>query len=298
VKTQKNLTRESVETDLNFAGFVCVNTPLKKDSVSALKTLRESNHHLVMITGDHVLTAAFVAIKTFILNKNKKVLVIDYESDNNFDVTILDYKEDTEEQLKLDSRGVIDLLSQYQSIAITGPALEYFEKKTNQINKIVKFTSVFARTSPQQKEMIINILKIEGFTTLMCGDGTNDVGALKHAHVGIALLTGTDKKATKKEVKKVVHAPIPEGASAMERAQIQRQQKLDEMMAKMQTDMDEIPIVKLGDASIASPFTSKLANVQSVCHIIRQGRCTLVTTLMMFKILALNAIVLAYSNSV
>ena len=71
-----------------------------------------------------------------------------------------------------------------------------------------------------------------------------------------------------------------------------QQQKLKKLMDELNEDGDgrSAPIVKLGDASMASPFTAKHASVAPITDIIRQGRSTLVTTLQMFKILGLNCL--------
>lgn len=135
--------------------------------------------------------------------------------------------------------------------------------------------SIFARADPNHKERIIERYNNTGSFTLMCGDGTNDVGALKSAHVGIALME----------------------AAAVVKKQEKPRSKEEQMMDNISKDVIEQK-VNLGDASIAAPFTAKTGSLDSVLDIIRQGRSALVTTVQMYKILALNSLVNAFSLSV
>ncbi|KAG5859471.1 haloacid dehalogenase-like ATPase [Encephalitozoon hellem] len=135
--------------------------------------------------------------------------------------------------------------------------------------------SIFARADPTHKERIIEKYNKAGRYTLMCGDGTNDVGALKSAHVGIALMEAP-----------VVVKKKERGKSSEEK-----------MMEAISKDLGEEKI-NLGDASVAAPFTAKTGSLDSVLDVVRQGRSALVTTIQMYKILALNSLVSAFSLSV
>jgi cation-transporting ATPase 13A1 len=78
-----------------------------------------------------------------------------------------------------------------------------------------------------------------------------------------------------------------------------KRKELKRMIDEMNEEGDgRAPVVKLGDASMAAPFTAKHSSVRPVTDIIRQGRSTLVTTLQMFKILGLNCLATAYVLSV
>lgn len=65
-----------------------------------------------------------------------------------------------------------------------------------------------------------------------------------------------------------------------------QQQHLQEQLAKLKEE-GEPQMVRLGDASMAAAFTAKHASVMPTTDIIRQGRCTLVTTLQVSGSLAL-----------
>ena len=57
---------------------------------------------------------------------------------------------------------------------------------------IIRNTDVFARTRPEDKQMLVKKFQALGEVVAMTGDGTNDAPALNHAEVGIAMNNGTD----------------------------------------------------------------------------------------------------------
>lgn len=370
------LKREKVEADLAFAGFLVLQCPLKDDAKKAVRMLSESSHRVVMITGDNPLTAVHVAKEVEIVDRD--VLILDApEHSVHGEESLVWRSVDDKIRIDVDPTKPIDPeILETKDLCVTGYALNKFKGQVGW-KSILRYTWVYARVSPKQKEDILLGLKDMGYYTLMAGDGTNDVGALKQAHIGVALLNGTQEDLTRiaeharnTKMKELYQKQVdlmarwgqpappvpamiahlyPPGPSnphyekAMEREaqkkgvtveqlakangtsmetvtspgaqQLLNQDpkkakqaeaakkaagladKLTQSMMDAELD-DEPPSLKLGDASVAAPFTSKLRNVIAIPNIIRQGRCTLVATIQMYKILALNCLISAYSLSV
>jgi Ca2+-transporting ATPase len=57
------------------------------------------------------------------------------------------------------------------------------------LSELVQHTTVFARVTPEDKYRILTAVK-QHYVTAMTGDGVNDVPALTHAHIGIAMGDG------------------------------------------------------------------------------------------------------------
>ncbi|KAF8958414.1 endoplasmic reticulum Ca-transporting P-type ATPase [Flammula alnicola] len=306
------------------------------DAVATLKMLSESSHRCVMITGDNPLTAVHVAREVEIVDR--EALILDLAENPQHEEDLVWRTVDERKVIPVNPSQPLDLsLFDEYDICVTGAAMKHFENRPSW-NDLVQNTWVYARVSPSQKEYILTTLKTLGYVTLMAGDGTNDVGALKQAHIGVALLDGTQEDLEKiaerqklERIKKVYESqlsisarfnqpppPVPPAIAHLMPEAVQAQQRaaqnlevarkknplekfdmaaITEKMSEMEGDED-VPKIKLGDASCAAPFTSKLSHVSAITHIIRQGRCTLVATIQMYKILALNCLITAYSLSV
>mmetsp|Transcript_28585 Transcript_28585/g.36928 ORF Transcript_28585/g.36928 Transcript_28585/m.36928 type:complete len:1093 (-) Transcript_28585:313-3591(-) len=346
------LDQEEVEGGLQFAGFLTLNCPLKYDTIQVLDELQTSRHKTVMITGDSPFTAADVALQIGMINQTPdNVLILDVVgSELSWKNLAVTQQKSGSELVDIPFKpGKVSKLASSNELCVTGGAIHHIVKENFHgeegvepvltpsgmaiLKQLCPHVMVFARMSPTQKEVVIAALNACGLVTLMCGDGTNDVGALKRAHCGVSILNcpelekrlqKTHKKSKKKASKlsgkssssgmvrkrrssktesskdtktKASKNEKERGTSVKKKKKKKGMSAMAKLMAEMQEQEKDPRLVRLGDASVASPFTAKRISTDCVLAIVRQGRCTLVTTLQMYKILALNCLVGAYMLS-
>ena len=119
----------------------------------AIEFMKQAKIKVIMITGDHPVTAKAIA---------RDLKIMGDPSDNS-----------------------------ESTIVLTGSELEKMsiEKLTDEIDKV----RVFARATPEHKLKIVEALQRRGHVVAMTGDGVNDAPALKQADIGIAMgKKGTD----------------------------------------------------------------------------------------------------------
>lgn len=159
-------------TGLRFAGVMSMEDPPRLEVPAAVKSCHEAGIKVVMVTGDHPLTARNIATQVGIIRP---------ELDANHRKAALFHCSDAPE-VRRDPTC--------RSVVVTGSELDNFEKEDWDY-VLSRDDIVFARTLPTQKQTIVANFQEKGAVVAVTGDGVNDAPALKKADVGIAMGSGS-----------------------------------------------------------------------------------------------------------
>ncbi|KAI8973640.1 hypothetical protein BDF20DRAFT_907125 [Mycotypha africana] len=209
--------RDDIEAGVEFLGLVLFKNVLKKDTAAAIHQLKEGDVRTVMITGDTVLTGVFIGQQCGLADPHTPVVVGDMvpvavvndeeqlhlkdETEKGRDArqqqqqqqqaaapimteTLVWY--DSETHKRIDHVDIA--LANGSELALTGKAFRYLsaQQEGGGMRQYLFSTRIFARMTPIDKMRCVEMM-MERAITAMCGDGGNDCGALKAAHVGIAM---------------------------------------------------------------------------------------------------------------
>jgi len=158
---------------LCFVGLMSMIDPPRAAVPDAVAKCRSAGIKVIMVTGDHPITAKAIARSVGIISEGNKT-VEDIAAERKCDVKDVDKRE-------------------ANAAVVNGATLR--DCTDEDIDDILKHHSeiVFARTSPQQKLIIVDGCQRSGHIVAVTGDGVNDSPALKKADIGVAMgIAGSD----------------------------------------------------------------------------------------------------------
>ena len=148
---------ENASKDLIFIGLISLMDPPRPEVPGAIADCHSAGIQVVMVTGDHPLTAAAIAKKIGLLTKPTRKEIAQH-------------------------RGLHpDLVHEddVDAVVVHGADIDMMGEEDWDV-LLSKPEIVFARTSPEQKLVIVQKFQGIGHLTAMTGDGVNDAPALKN----------------------------------------------------------------------------------------------------------------------
>lgn len=195
-------------SSMDFLGFGCFSASMRPSSPRVIKELRHSGTNVLMLTGDGVSAALNIARKANFFDTTCKVFAtLDVKPDGSLCWTTIRGKNLTtksrhEFNFQSTEKIILCTESSYYAMLITGSAMEALinSKQVEQGARNLMLchldqVSVIACASPETKQLVMANLKSYCKSyVLMCGDGLNDISAMKTADISVALLNGYGKE--------------------------------------------------------------------------------------------------------
>ncbi|XP_052747126.1 sodium/potassium-transporting ATPase subunit alpha-4-like [Bicyclus anynana] len=160
--------------NLRFLGAISMIDPPRHNIDQSIGLCRQAGIKVIMVTGDHPVTALAISRQCGTITEPT---AYDYAFEHHIDLS------DVPPHIK----------QQFRAAVITGDELR--KMSTHDLKACQKKYKeiTFARTSPQQKLIIVESYQSLGHVVAVTGDGVNDSPALKKADIGIAMgITGTE----------------------------------------------------------------------------------------------------------
>uniref|UniRef100_H2ZT16 Sodium/potassium-transporting ATPase subunit alpha n=1 Tax=Latimeria chalumnae TaxID=7897 RepID=H2ZT16_LATCH len=160
-------------SDLCFVGLMSMIDPPRAAVPDAVGKCRSAGIKVIMVTGDHPITAKAIAKGVGIISEGNET-VEDIAARLNIPVSQVNPRD--AKACVIHGSDLKDLMSEH---------LDDILRNHTEI--------VFARTSPQQKLIIVEGCQRQGAIVAVTGDGVNDSPALKKADIGVAMgIAGSD----------------------------------------------------------------------------------------------------------
>uniref|UniRef100_A0A6Q2YX01 Sodium/potassium-transporting ATPase subunit alpha n=1 Tax=Esox lucius TaxID=8010 RepID=A0A6Q2YX01_ESOLU len=159
--------------NLCFVGLMSMIDPPRAAVPDAVGKCRSAGIKVIMVTGDHPITAKAIAKGVGIISEGNETV------------------EDIAARLKIPVSEVNP--RDAKACVVHGGELK--DLASEQLDEILAHHTeiVFARTSPQQKLIIVEGCQRQGAIVAVTGDGVNDSPALKKADIGVAMgISGSD----------------------------------------------------------------------------------------------------------